>query len=360
MIRGPALLLSAIIAMVAAQGLHQTPLIAGCGRANEKRAPEVRATATSVTVGPVTAGAPVGGPMASAASSAAAEPTDRTEEFLLRARLFMLAATPRKGVRPGLFEAYFERGSSKEGAPTGRAELSLKSGPTAYKASLAFSRLGRALDTGVVPITVYRRLTLDELASVLDADTFRHQIVVQNDGTVDALLASRAGRSAGSPWDEALGAPIDVSADGEVATWQRWARAPAPAPGEDGALLRSYVEMLVLDYLAANVARREVLRTAHALVLADNGSAFPPHVDRPTLDRMLRRLREVARFPRGLRAALRSFDRAHAAETFAAGGFEAWLLSPRALIELDERRAALLTLVEARVTDRGAEAVLAL
>ncbi len=83
-------------------------------------------------------------------------------------------------------------------------------------------------------------------------------------------------------------------------------------------------------------------------------------MDRPTLDHLLRRLRALARFPRGLRDALVRFDRGRAAATFTAGGFEAWLLAPRTVVELDERRAALLTLVEARIAERGAAAVLSL
>ena len=94
--------------------------------------------------------------------------------------------------------------------------------------------------------------------------------------------------------------------------------------------------------------------------MADNGTAFPPHPDAPTLDHMLGSLRAVARFPRELRTALAGLDRRRAAAAFAGGGFGTWLLSPRTLVDLDERRAALLTLVEARIAERGADVVLAL
>ena len=43
--------------------------------------------------------------------------------------------------------------------------------------------------------------------------------------------------------------------------------------GEDGALLRDYVEVRVLDYLAADQARPEVLRKGSGLALADNAPA---------------------------------------------------------------------------------------
>jgi hypothetical protein len=215
----------------------------------------------------------------------------------------------------------------------------------------------------VVPVTVVRAVSVSELGGALEGSgglTALRALRVQNDGTVDVLLATRGSASAGSPWDAPGGALVAVDGGVEVGTWDTWASAPAQAPGEDGALLRDYVEMRVLDYLAANVGRRTARRAGHALVLADDGAVFSPHPDGPALDVLLRRLRGVARFPRGLRDALARFDRAHATAAFAEGGFETWLLPPRVLVELDERRAALLTLIEARVAERGAEAVLSL
>jgi hypothetical protein len=176
---------------------------------------------------------------------------------------------------------------------------------------------------------------------------------VLNDGTVDALLAARAPAAR----------PIEPEHAREAATWEVWARSTAPAQGEDPALLHDYVEMLVLDYLAANVVRRQALVTTgerRALVLADNGSAFPWRPEASSLDRMLRRLRGVERFPRGLREALLAFDRGRSDAAFAEGGFDSWLLPPRVRLELDERRATVLTLIEAKVAARGAEAVLCL
>jgi hypothetical protein len=185
-------------------------------------------------------------------------------------------------------------------------------------------------------------------------------LAVQNDGTVDVLLSTRSSASTGSPWDGPRGTLFDPLEDKAVAIWDRWAAAAGPVPGEDTALLRDYVEMLVLDYLSATVARRTAMRDRSAIVLADNGLAFPPHVDQSSIDRLLRRLRAVARFPRGLQDALLRLDRARTASLFHEGPFAGWLLSPRALVDLDERRAALLTLLEARVAERGESAVLSL
>ena len=95
-------------------------------------------------------------------------------------------------------------------------------------------------------------------------------------------------------------------------------------------------------------------------MLDDNREVFPPHAAALAVEQLLLRLRAVARFPRGLRDALTRFDRERAASALAPGGFDSWLLSPRGLIELDERRASLLSLLEAQVAERGAGAVLCL
>jgi hypothetical protein len=114
--------------------------------------------------------------------------------------------------------------------------------------------------------------------------------------------------------------------------------------------------MLALDYLSANVLRRTALvDDVHgALLLVDNAEAFPLHVDPGALHRILAMLRGCARFPRGIRDALARLDRAASTAAFAPGDFATWLLSPRSLVGLDERRAGLLTLIEAKIAERRA------
>ncbi len=325
-------------------------VLAGCGRAQ----------GTTGGPGLTEIATPTASAVSSAKVVAALEPVDPDEAYLLGAPIVQLKAQRGPGVRSGVYTASLGESSASR---TATAEPATAAAPIAWKAPLAFYRLARALGMHVVPVAVVRPFAIDDLARALGADPGAGAILrdlrVQNDGTVDVLLASPAGTSAGSPWGP-RGAPFDASADREVASLDRWAAAPSPVSGEDGALLRDYVEMLVLDYLSANVARRTAMRSGSALVLADNGSAFPPHADRPTLDRLLRRLRAVARFPRSLRDALSRFDRDRAAAVFTGGAFETWLLAPRTVVELDERRAALLTLVEAHIAERGPAAVLSL
>ncbi len=242
-----------------------------------------------------------------------------------------------------------------------RVSLALTSAPRTHRRAVAYFRLASALGSDLVPPVVERRLGVGEVGALLAAqpaalELVRARAAVQNDGTVDAAVAvtTRSGTPAGR----------EVLLDGSILplTWAEQARSPAPLPGEDAGVLRGYVEMLVLDYLAGHLARRSVWvdADAHTLVLPDNTAAFPLHPDGGGLDRILRELRVVARFPRGLRERLAAFDRAKAAAVLAPAGFETWLLPPRTLIELDERRTGLLTLIEARVAEQGEAAVLCL
>src|SRR4029079_3287526 len=98
----------------------------------------------------------------------------------------------------------------------------------------------------------------------------RVQARVQNDGTVDALLTG------GSPWTHLHANEVDPRSSFEVRSLERAAASPAPVDGERSTLVRDFVEMLVLDYLAAFALRRAavVLPDAGALVLDDNREAF--------------------------------------------------------------------------------------
>lgn len=290
---------------------------------------------------------------------APARVADREEVFLGAASITSLTAVRGPVARRGSFDV--ELGSS-EGPRRASLSIALGAAPLAHHRPLAFYRLSRALGARVVPATTRRSLVAGDLAALADADAMAilRGARVLNDGTVDALLSARAPSHAGSPWAAPEGRPLETERARELVTWERWALSEAPIAGEDRELLRDYVEMLVLDYLAANDARTSALLAGRALILADNASAFPPHPATSILDRMLRRLRAVQRFPSGIREALLGFDEARSAEAFAPGAFSTWILPPRMRVDVHERRATLLTLIEAKVAARGAEAVLCL
>ena len=329
-------------------------LLSGCGepgRGAARAAGSASAgVATSASVGAAASAGAVGTsePPATPEPVAPASP----EEGLLRDALVEIRPRPGPLVRRGELDA---RLASDGGSTPVTLALALSADPLAYRPALAFYRLASGLQARVVPVTALRHLSVGELGPLAERQpemmTLLREARVQNDGTIDALLAASGG---------AGGVPVDVEHGREVVAWGRWAASLTPAPGEDSGLLRDYLEMLALDYLSANVVRRRAVLRGGGLVLTDNASAFPPRTDGPSLDRLLRRLRAAQRFPRGLREALLAFDRERAVAAFADGGFETWLLSPRARLELDERRAALLTLIEARIGERGAAAVLSL
>ena len=347
-------------------------LAAGCTRAPEPDA--------------VGAGDNAGAPAASTADAggrAARAPEDPVAGALERAPI--LALRPVGAGR----EARFEAQVALEGGPR-RVGLALaeQGRPLAYRRPLAFYRLARALGARVVPAAAVRRIGLGEVAALLEGQPGAieqlRQLAALNDGRIDALLTAPTLGPPGPAWDAARGprgaatpARRVVSFEGpELEVWARWAASPSPAPGERTSLVRDYVEALAVDYLAGHVLRRALVvdDAAGALILEENAGAFPMHVPERALDRFLRRLAAAARFPRSLRDGLARLGRAEAAAALAPGavpgaaaeapaapeGFEEWLIPPRALIELDERRAALVTLIEAKIAARGEAAVLCL
>jgi hypothetical protein len=290
----------------------------------------------------------------------------KAESRLASASLVALSLVPGLAGRSGLFAASLVV-PGEPGMREATLALALQTAPRFLDRPLAFYRVAAALGIDIVPPAAEIHLGLGELGDLLARDPAASSLVhdqaaVQNDGTVDALLTAWPAPRAASSGERAAVRELGVTGSYEVDTWARWSTSPDPAPGEPAGFVRGYVEMLVLDYLTGNVTRRSLFAddAAGALVLADNAGAFPQHVERSSLDRILRRLRAVARFPRGLHDALQAFDHERAAAALAPGGFETWLVSPRARIELEERRLGLLTLLDAKIADRGERAVLCL
>jgi hypothetical protein len=298
-------------------------------------------------------------------------PSELTEttRALASAKLRVLEAGPERA-QEGIFQATLDGAGLP---PSARAEVrvSLLDAPIAFRRRLAFHRLAGALGAHVVPACVERAMTLEAIGDLLAGqrpalDAVRERAAVRNDGTVVALWMALAPDGPGSPWSPPQGAPLDPYGGGEPARWSRWIEAPEREADEVPTLARDWLEMIALDYLAATSHRRSVfvVRDAEArgaaidLVLFDNVNAFSPAPARTASSSLLKRLTLAQRFPRALRAGLIALTPARAAALFAPGGFETWLLPPRALVELEERRAALLSLIEAKIAGRDEAAVL--
>ncbi|WP_437484058.1 hypothetical protein WME75_44005 [Sorangium sp. So ce1014] len=270
----------------------------------------------------------------------------------------------------GRFEAILALGAGVEGAAPREVKVKLapaqKKAPLAFRRPVAFYRLARALGAHVVPVAAARRIGVGELVALIgrepNARKLLRRFAVMNDGTVDALVLAPAPGPPGPRWVSSRRRSVRFDDAPELDVWARWARSPSPARGERTSILRDYLEVLALDYLAGNGLRKEIVIdvSAGALSLEANASAFPLHVKARELDRQLERLVEAARFPRALRDALARFGPEKAAAALRPGGFEDELVPPRALVELEERRQALLSLIEVKIAHGGEDAVLSL
>jgi len=171
-----------------------------------------------------------------------------------------------------------------------------------------------------------------------------------NDGTVTTLLQVRpAGRE------------VSLAAD-RLKAWANQAASSDAVANDQLAQVRSYVEMVVLDYLAGNLGRQTVHldEAGGQLYLVDNADAFPGFLSPEAAAISRRKLVALVRFPKGLGQALKRLDHSAAERLFCSGPFERWLLDPRQLIDLVERRTTLLTLLEARVVQYGQQVVFSL
>ncbi|WP_438017070.1 hypothetical protein WMF18_40805 [Sorangium sp. So ce315] len=348
-------------------------LAASCARRSSERsdapAGAVEALADADTApahGEPPARPPGEAPAARATSADAGD--GRTARDLQRAPLRALRLTGKPA--DGRFEATLALGAADDGAAPREVKVKLapaqKKSPLAFRRPVAFYRLARALGAHVVPAAAARRIGIGELASLIGRDPAARKLLrrfaVMNDGTVDALVLAPAPGPPGPRWAAPRRRSIRFDEAPELDAWARWARSPSPARGERTPILRDYLEVLALDYLAGNGLRKEIVLDvgAGALSLEANATAFPLHVKAHELDRQLVRLVEAARFPRALRDALARFGPEQAAAALRPGGFEEELVPPRALVELEERRQALLSLIAAKVADRGEDAVLSL
>lgn len=245
--------------------------------------------------------------------------------------------------------------------------LALDQQPIAHRRPLAFARLAQALGMHVVPPTVLRRVSTGELGAFFSSEPnvqayLSAHAAIQNDGTVDALVTAPSRGNGPNAWRVVSRREIVLDEAQEARAWALAVASIEAAPGENTALLRDYVEALVLDYLAGNIMRRSVLldEATSELMLAENDGAFPRKIIPSGEARLLDRLKPVVRFPRSIRDILTKFDRARAREVFMVGAFDTWLLSPRTLMLIEERRSTLLTLIESRIIAYGEQAVLSL
>jgi hypothetical protein len=233
-----------------------------------------------------------------------------------------------------------------------RVTLASKATPLPHPRSLGFYRLAQTLGFTAVPVTEVQRLPLDWLVSRLPSDPAGRRILeaalVSHDGSVAALVQELPGEMRRLSLDDPL-----------IERCQTLATSRAPVPAAERALVRAWVEIAVLDYLAANVLRAEgVLADGGRRLLAiDNAGAFPGWISSEALDIPLSRLRPVLHFPADLRGQLRRLDARRVDGEDLRQGYEDRLLGRRDGADLIDRRATVATLVAARASQYGIQSI---
>jgi len=237
-----------------------------------------------------------------------------------------------------------------------RLALATRASPLAHRTELAAYRLASALELTIVPPTRLERLPLAQLSALLkDQDDTRaalaERAVVGNDGRIVALLEQECG-----------GRPLFVGPGPPFSDWAKLAASPEQPSARDLRSVHDYVQMAVLDYLTGNVQRGIVSfdDDTGRLCVTDNTGAFPGYLTPQAQDLLLRRLRPLRQFPVGLDEALRQLDGPTAKRLLQNGAFSAWLVGPRQLTDLAERRSTLRTLLRAKVERYGTKTVFSL
>jgi hypothetical protein len=331
-----------------------------------RRAPPIEATPLPVAITDVEPSPEVRvTPPSDAPAAPPPSPASRAgdlERALVGARVLRLDAASDRDRRDGRFDAEVEGDAIPKG---GRAivEIATAKAPVAWKGRLAFHRLAAAIGADLVPACVARDLPVGRLGAWLANDGAslafaKTDARVRNDGTVAALVFTPDSAAGGEPWTAPRVRPVDARSY-EAGRWA--VAAASEAPTREDAAARDYVMWIALDYLAAVTVRPHLFVTQAApsrLVLFDNEYAFPVRPSIESMSSNLHRLRAVRRFPRALRDGLAALDPARERELFTGGAFDGWLLAPRGVVELDQRRLAVLSLVEAEIAARGEAAVL--
>jgi hypothetical protein len=227
--------------------------------------------------------------------------------------------------------------------------------PVGYRGRWAYYRLATALGSSAVPPTDLLAMPLREILGLLDADrvarvALPQDLSILNDGTVMTLVTRFPARAR----------PVRLGNAAEADLYYAWAEGRRAVPPAKRGLCASFVEMLILDYLAGNLVRRTFLvdESGPRILLADNDLAFAEIPDSGGLDRTLAVLQRVRAFPRPLVERLRAFDE-KAAERVLRPTSE-WLVASRPTLQMMDRRKAILSLVDARVAEAGEGADLAL
>jgi hypothetical protein len=226
-------------------------------------------------------------------------------------------------------------------------------GDRRYKGEIAAYRLAVALGLDNVPRALPRAFDAVELRAFLGAALDR-EAIVDADGRVRGALM---------PWIEGYRV-LPLEEAGQRARWEPWVfDSRAAVPQEARALASAVSTMIAFDYLTSNWDRWSGGNVAEEgaggrVLFVDNDGAFYEWPAAPALARQRQQLERVARFSRRFVAGLRGLDEPKLRAALGEEEPGTPLVSNRALAGVWERRAIVLSIIDARVGDGGEGAAL--
>jgi hypothetical protein len=219
-----------------------------------------------------------------------------------------------------------------------------RKGPIRYKGEIAAFRLGRALGIPNVLRAYPRTVRAGDLAAALGRP-LPAEVIQSGDDVKGAIV----------PWIDALDF-LPIEKEPLASRWRAWMKqgASIDAPAE----ARQIATMVVFDWITGNWDRWSGGNVGWAadtstVLFIDNDGAFFATPPKEALARQWKMLEAMDRFPRALVRRLRTFDRAALAAAIGDESPGVPLLSDKALDGVDERRRALVALVDAKIGDAG-------
>jgi hypothetical protein len=248
-------------------------------------------------------------------------------------------------------------GDGSVGAFKARSKRPL--GDRRYRGEIAAYRLGVALGLTNVPRALPRAFRFASLRAACGrapscAEQLDREAVIEPDGSV---------RGAFLPWIDGYRVmPLEEAA--WRARWEPWLTDPrATIPADERPLAAALSTLVVFDYLTANWDRwsgGNVARDGSSgeLLFVDNDGAFYERPPLEALARQLAFLRRVTRFSRRFVSALRTLDEAKLREAFGEEPPGEPLLTEAVVAGVEERRRAVLQMVDARAARAGTQVTL--
>jgi hypothetical protein len=238
--------------------------------------------------------------------------------------------------------------------------LSTKQRPLAPNAPAAHFGLARLLAPDLVAPTKLHAIGLADLLRAAEGERERRALAesarVLADGSVRAALVELPAARLKS---------VDLGDLGEgrrAWAWESKLSTKSSPPEDQTALLASYQTLLAVDYVAANLIRREVMfdESQGRLLALEANDVFSAVPKEGAVGNGLGRLSGHLTYSKSLAERLAKLDKPAVEQALRAGPDRALLVTPKQLDEVIARKSTLERLIETRIKQRGRERALAL